>query len=274
MNESVTINDDNNNMRAGFWARFAAIWIDSFLIFIVTLCIIILGRFFNEYIPFELTFIILALFYSVIFLGWRGHTPGKLICGLNVQKKNGLPIGYLTSFVREFIGKFTVAIILPSGIAWIILSRSGKEKLIPVLDVIFMILILIIFLIQYLITKRTWYDYISRTIVLQNIKLRNRTRLIISLIIVTGAVLIGIKVIQFISLFNVVNEMSSYATAKTEYQDRDSSSLLEISSLTQAQDWEYGQWLNQNGKSPVDYAIEKALQHQIVIFGEYHFIQR
>jgi uncharacterized RDD family membrane protein YckC len=258
-------------VRAGFWARFSAIWIDSLLVSIVTFVVIVLGRLFHKYIPFELTFIILALLYSLIFLSRRGQTLGKIICGLTVRKNDDIAIGFFTAFFREFIGKFVVGIILPIGIAWVIFNHDKSNRLFPIIAFAFVILALIIFLFHYLLKKRTWYDFISRTIVVQNFRSKKRTSLVVGSILIISTGLLAFKSLELISILKIAREMSPYATAKPLHENRDLSSLKEIAALDPSKDSEFVGWLDENGKSPIDYAVEKARQHQVLIFGESHF---
>ena len=271
MDKSVLSNDRINIIRAKFLARLAAILIDSFLIFILTFVVIACARFFYRYIPFELTFIVFAILYSVTMISLKGYTVGKMMCGLKVEKKDGRSVGFFDACIREFIGKFFIAIIFPYGTVWFLLHRQGKDKLIALLALFFIIVLLIIFLIHYLIKKRTWYDYFAHTIVVFNTDFSNRARLIMSLVFALSGIIIGTKAIQVISIINIGKEMSSYGYTETLYKDRNPSSLKEISALNQNEDSEYVQWLDIHGESPRDYAIKKASQHHITVFGEKHF---
>jgi len=81
--------DATEKIKAGFWIRFSAIFIDTIIVYTITSILVIIAQYFNYYIPFELTFIIIALLYSIIFLGLKNFTIGKWFCGLIVQKKGG-----------------------------------------------------------------------------------------------------------------------------------------------------------------------------------------
>ncbi len=260
------------NIRAGFWIRFAATWIDFLLIFSITFLIIFFGCQFHTYIPFELIFIILALSYSLICLTRCRQTFGKIICGLTVRKKNdNTSIGFSTAFVREFIGKFSVEIIFPIGMAWVVSSRVRTyKKLFPIIAFVFVILTLILFLIHYLLKKRTWYDLIARTIVVQNYKLKKRSNFVVCTILIFGAGLLGLKSFELLSILKIAGEMSSYAISRAPYENR-VSSLREIETLAPSKDSEFVEWLGEYGNSPTAYAVERAQRHQVLIFGESHF---
>jgi uncharacterized RDD family membrane protein YckC len=115
----------------GFWIRFGARFIDGIvlgvpLFFIAAMLIPNLIRTqVNRPNPavagiaaFGLTFFIfyfLALIcYEVLFLKYRGATPGKMACGLKVVRADGSSLGWGTS-----IGRFMMWNIVTSGIPYL-----------------------------------------------------------------------------------------------------------------------------------------------------------
>lgn len=263
----------SQNIRAGFWTRFSAIGIDTLLIFLVTFLATILGRLFHKYIPFELVFVILALLYALVFLSRRGQTFGKMLCGLTVRKNANTPIGLFTAFSREFIGKFLIGIILPVGMAWVICMHVNSYEFFPIIAFVFVILAFIIFLIHYLLRKRTWYDLIARTTVVRNSGLKKRTNSVVGMVLIFIAGSIAYKSVELISILRIAGNMSFYAAVAPKYENRVPSSLKEIAAIDSTKNAEFVKWLDKNGKSPVDFAVEKARQHQVLIFGESHFNQ-
>lgn len=79
-------------------------------------------------------------FYSSIFLGWKGTTPGKRIMKMKVLKEDGAKLGYLDAFMREVLGK-TVSLIaiFPLGYLWMLWDKN----------------------------EQTWHDKIAKTIVIK-----------------------------------------------------------------------------------------------------------
>ncbi len=60
------------------------------------------------------------------------------------------------------------------------------------------------------------------------------------------------------------------ASTKLAYMERKACELTETSSIQPEDEAEFQDWIAWRGKSPIDYAVEKAREHQVVIFGESH----
>ena len=58
-----------NNSKAGFWVRFAATWVDLFIVWAAVKLIIAIFYQRGIYVPFELTFGLFFLVYSVLLIG-------------------------------------------------------------------------------------------------------------------------------------------------------------------------------------------------------------
>src|SRR4051794_11648695 len=86
--------------RAGFWIRFAASFIDGFLLGIVSVPLE-LGLKGAGYV---LALIIGIAYYTYCEGGERGQTIGKAACGIQVRATTGGPIGYTRGFLR-YIGR-------------------------------------------------------------------------------------------------------------------------------------------------------------------------
>ena len=84
--------------------------------------------------------------------------------------------------------------------------------------------------------------------------------------------LIGGEVIKAKKVFDVVSYYSDYSHSDPDYANRDSSKLFEISSIDSTKRKVFTDWLNVNGKTPLDYILKKVSEHQVVILGEMHDI--
>ena len=85
----------------GFFLRFAAFWLDGIILLPLIGVQFLLQahyRLFNAY--YLVPGLCLSLFYSVYLVKRFGGTPGKLILGLRIVKKDGLPVGYREAFLR------------------------------------------------------------------------------------------------------------------------------------------------------------------------------
>jgi uncharacterized RDD family membrane protein YckC len=91
--------------RAGFWERMSAGFLDVVLVCLTTP---ILG-------PFAL-FVGIAYFSGM--WAWKGTTVGGIVLNLQVVREDGLPLNFLTAFVRSLAAIFSV-LVLFLGFFWI-----------------------------------------------------------------------------------------------------------------------------------------------------------
>jgi uncharacterized RDD family membrane protein YckC len=112
----------------GFWIRLGARIIDGialgvpFLILAAVLIPNLLRARGNAPSPafaaFTLTFLLIyflvAICYEVLFLRYRGATPGKMACGLKVVRSDGSSLGWGAS-----IGRFVMWNVVTSGIPYL-----------------------------------------------------------------------------------------------------------------------------------------------------------
>ena len=231
-----------DNHKAGFWVRFTAISIDLIITWVAVKLAVAVSIHAGAYIPFEFTFALSFLVYSAILVGWRGRTIGKALCGLVVQSSKGSPAGYFRALFRETICKLLSAVVLFLGFIWIAFSRK----------------------------KRGWHDYIAATTVVQKTKSHKRARFFLYTALALLALFIATQALKTGQIYLDIRRMALPSDTKMPYDDRDPSSLVEISSLTQQDHTKFIKWLNLNAKDPVDYAVETAAKHQVTILGEVH----
>jgi uncharacterized RDD family membrane protein YckC len=86
---------------AGFWPRFAALWLD--ILFLSPVFGLVLWgeqhfRLFSIY--YFLPALGLSLFYSVYLVRRFGGTPGKRVMKVRILKVDGSPVGYREAFLR------------------------------------------------------------------------------------------------------------------------------------------------------------------------------
>jgi len=229
-------------MKAGFWVRFAALWLDAVVVYGCVSVIEKICSLFNFYVPFELTFFIFAPAYLTIFTWLRGQTPGKMLCGLTVIRKDDRPCGFFRSFLRETLGKLLSGIIFSFGFLWAGLTRS----------------------------KRGWHDYLAQTKVIGDSSLSIRRKFILGGILLIIGAYVCLKGLEFDALYNEAERMTLAHDVTTRYANRDPSTLREVSSLREADQKELSDWLDRYGNSPINYAIDVARKHRLTIFGEIH----
>ncbi len=122
---------------AGFWIRAVAYTIDGFVIVLLLSMLIGIGLFgyssgsgtdtmnsftysFDESVFSYLNLAVFALYmaYYTFFIGTRGQTLGKMICGLKVLRVDGGPVGFGQAAIRTlgyFLNHFTLYI----GFLWV-----------------------------------------------------------------------------------------------------------------------------------------------------------
>ena len=115
----------------GFWIRFGARIIDSFVLGVPLLILLALlipslirtqggapnpavAAFAALSVTFILVYFLVLICYEVLFLRYRGATPGKMACGLKVVRSDGSSLGWGTSF-----GRFVMWNVVTSGIPYL-----------------------------------------------------------------------------------------------------------------------------------------------------------
>ncbi len=122
---------------AGFWIRAVAYTLDGFVIALLLFLLVGVGLFgyssgsgtgalrsfsytFDESVFSYLNLVVFILYmaYYTFFLGTRGQTPGKMLCGLKVLRTDGRPVGFGQAAIRTlgyFLNHFTLYI----GFLWV-----------------------------------------------------------------------------------------------------------------------------------------------------------
>jgi uncharacterized RDD family membrane protein YckC len=116
--------------RAGFWARFAALFIDGIVIAIIPLIVIAIGAASNSSGLLAFGYILYFLGYIAYFVyfegGPTGQTFGKRALGIRVVDfNNGGPIGYGRAFVR-LIGRLISSFFCYLGYLWMLWDKEKE----------------------------------------------------------------------------------------------------------------------------------------------------
>ena len=157
--EDITV----NNRKAGFWVRAAAIWVDILIICLFLKAGMMILEQFGVFDNFEYLAALCGIAYLATFIGGKGRTVGKVLCGLTTRKTNNRPIGYLRSILREIVGKLIAGIFLFLGFFWAGFFQS----------------------------KQGWHDYVAHTVVMQDTKAIKRGRLILTAVLALNVLLIS-----------------------------------------------------------------------------------
>jgi uncharacterized RDD family membrane protein YckC len=226
--------------RASFRRRLAAIWIDVMIVyFTCSLAFYLLVKG-GVYFPFELTGILAGVTYFVIATAWKGRTIGKSLCGIRVEANDGRRAGLLRALVRETAGKLLSSVLLFAGYLWVAWTRG----------------------------RRAWHDYVAGTIVTQDQSRRARWIAIGSVSTLVAALLLYAGQLAWLSwIYLSMEPGSSYSL---RYAGRNPAELLEVAAAPQSEPLQLAEWLGKNGREPLEYAVSKAKEHRVVIFGEMH----
>ncbi|WP_078429808.1 RDD family protein [Alkalihalobacterium alkalinitrilicum] len=129
--------------RAGFWIRFVALLIDSFILGIVQLIITFIFNAFLDPDTGDVITSIISLFITFAYFVWfqaknNGQTFGKKLTGIRVANLDGEQVTIGKMALREIIGKTVSTLILLIGF----LMAAGRQK-------------------------RALHDYIGKTVVIR-----------------------------------------------------------------------------------------------------------
>lgn len=89
----------------GFWRRFGALWLDVLITLPVTIGVHVfdnMGRL--NYLYSLLPVYIFYFFYNVYSIKRWGGSPGKLISGLVIIRKDGMKAGWKEAILRNIVG--------------------------------------------------------------------------------------------------------------------------------------------------------------------------
>lgn len=257
--------------KAGIWRRACAVWLDSLAVFVVVWLIAEAARVVGIYIAREITFLLFALVYASVFMLWKGRTPGKVLCGLSVRVQSGGSNNNIRLVLRETLGKLLSLSICIFGIAAFILWKPlGLRQYIPFGMLTPMVLAVFGTLFGILLQrKKLLHDRIGNTTVI-----RQRG----SKLAPYGVGFASTTLLLLLVMYAYSWYTSTQTSGKLEVQsgyilpshNRALEDLSELGELGEDKKRELAVWLDEYGSSPTDYIVQKASEHQLLIFGEQH----
>ena len=116
--------------RAGFWARFAALFIDSLIVAIIPIVVIVIGAGSGRSGILALGYILYIALYIAYFVyfegGPTGQTYGKRALGIRVIDFNsGGQIGYGRAFLRLIV-RYISALFCYLGYLWMLWDKEKQ----------------------------------------------------------------------------------------------------------------------------------------------------
>ncbi len=229
--------------KAGFWIRLLASWIDILIIYSVLKLFFYIQLWLhtNFYFPFEFTFFIAFILYSILAVSIKGRTIGKWLLGLEITGKTNNRLSVFRSFLRETIVKLFSFVVFFLGFLWIGFSKS----------------------------KKGWHDLMVGSKVRKTESHSFKVIAFKYLSIFSLLFIVGKAVIQDMILISHAKQMELSGKLSTlPFMSRSSSEVMDIGQVKS--DTSFINWLAVNAKTPEDYAIETASKHQLTMFGEMH----
>lgn len=255
----------------GKWSRASAVWIDSLVVYAIMRVIAGTAQTLGLYVPRELTFLVLAVVYSIAFIAWRGWTPGKALCGLRVQA-NGSGNGRLMRFAfRESLGKIlSVAVFLVGVLAMVLWKPLGLRDFIPFGMLIPLVLAVVAPIAAIALQwRRPLHDVLAGTRVVRD--QGNRwSRLGPWVAICTLGLLLVSPIRPWLAAQQADSEMGVGSGYVLPAHTRNAADLVETENLGEEDERKLARWLDEHGSDPVKFAVAKASAHRLVIFGEQH----
>jgi uncharacterized RDD family membrane protein YckC len=177
----------DRDLRAGFWRRLAATWIDAFVIYALCALPITLAAVVRIRIALEPLFVAIGAAYGTLLLAQGGQTVGKTLMGIKVMPRRGGALSLRQAMLREMLGKWGIIFVMPVVLGRMLVSRAWVPTLYDLLAVLAVLLLLRVY---YLIAKRTWYDHLAGTEVIRAPSGYARVKL--AAIALAGAALLGL----------------------------------------------------------------------------------
>jgi len=236
------MNTQNESKRAGFWVRLLATWVDCVIVYTLLTAVFYLFVYTAPqlYFPFNFTFFLTGMVYTVILTAATGQTVGKHLLNVEVCAGDGSRLPFYKIVMRETVLKAFSATILFLGFLWIGFSK----------------------------TKRGWHDYLVGSIVVRSKKQLQFGGFWKIAALATFLVFSANYAWNFIGPILDANKIQlKNAAVSLPFIDRNPADLMDIAV---ANDSSLVSWLNQNDRSPEDYAVQMAATHQITLFGEMH----
>ncbi len=122
----LTIDGLHESLYAGFWIRFGSLLLDLLIISPVIFIVLYLnGLSKNAYFYTVIPLLIFHSWYNIYLVQKNGGTPGKLISGLTILKKDGTDLTWREAILRHIVSfGLTIFVVIVTIIA---LTHSDTE---------------------------------------------------------------------------------------------------------------------------------------------------
>ncbi len=227
--------------RAGFRERAAATLIDALLVHGLCRALETGALAALVYLPFESTYAVLWVAYSVLGLAWKGATVGKCAVGLRVCTVSHGRVGLARAALRESVGKTMSALPLFAG--FLAAARAHG---------------------------RSWHDRMEGTIVVR-VRHGPATRLAVVAGLGAGALIAGIWLAGWTALVVEALPMVPRDRTASPRSARGTGEPSEIVLVERADEAGCLTWVEEHGLPPAEFLLEQCRRYQVVIVGERHW---
>ncbi len=252
--------------------RILAFWLDLVLIYLVVWLMTEAGFLLGLYLPFELTFILVFVVASTVTLAKTGSTAGKYLLGLAVMTRQYRELSLPRILLREWVGK---ALSLLTLCLFIVLSFMVLRFIASTFsirsDPIFLTLLAILTVLFLLLQGRSAvHDWVAGTMTAQARRPRAVLGVALSLSALSLASVVGSLAGECVRFSQVSRQVTFPVQYSLPMDNREPTDLTDFRDLDTERHRELGQWLTQHSHAPLQFVVEKANAHSILIFGEQH----
>ena len=232
-------------MRAGFWRRLAATWVDWFAIYAVSAFLIEFIAVVGIRIAIEPLCVVVGAVYGTVMLTLWAQTIGKMLLGIAVTTKTGAEPRLRNVLLREALGKWGTAFAAPAALGRLLV---GQAWIPTVYDLLILLPVLLVLFLHYLIVKRTWYDWLGGTAVERVREFRGRAKPAFAVLMAAAVLGLGTKTTQLAMQGFLPCRLSLYRSMHSTAP--------------------YVAFLKQEHAKPVDYVIDLFDRYDVVVLCE------
>ena len=232
-------------MKAGFWRRLAAAWVDSFVIYTIAAFLITITDTVRIRIALEPLYVVVGMVYGVVLLACWEQTIGKMLLGIAVTTKVGDKLSLRHILLREVLGKWGIAVAIPVALARMLVGQAWVPT---AYDMLILLPVLLFLIVYYLIAKRTWYDQLAGTKVEQVSGFHKYAKPAFVALIGAAVLCLGTKATEFATQGRIPCRLALYRSMRSTAP--------------------YVTFLKQEQTMPVDYVIGLFDRYDVVVLCE------
>jgi uncharacterized RDD family membrane protein YckC len=235
----------HNRVRAGFWRRLAATWVDWFVICALAAFLVEFAALVGIRIALDPLFVVAGAAYGCAMLASWTQTVGKMLLGLAVTTKTGGKPRLRDVLLREAIGKWGMAFAAPAALGREIVGQAWVPT---VYDLLILLPVLAVLFLHYLIAKRTWYDWLGGTTVERVSGIPGRAKPAFVALMAAAALGLGTKATEYAIQGWLPCRLSLYRSMRSTAP--------------------YVAFLKQEHQNPIDYVFSLFDDHDVVVLCE------